>query len=92
MAAAADALRCLGLTFPPKTGVARVLIALARVRLMLSRRSIDGLRDLPALSDERIRMALTLLSQAGILTAMSDRLLFVLQVCKAVELSLSHGN
>ncbi len=87
-----DCLRQAGLDLPARPTRAQAQAAYDRLRSQLAGRSVEELADLPLMTDPAARASLSVLARAANCAMTTDRDLFCLVICAAVELSLEHGN
>jgi PAS domain S-box-containing protein len=87
-----ECLRHAGLDLPARPTQAQAQAAYDRLRSKLAGRSVEALAGLPLMADPAARASLSVLARAANCAMTTDRDLFCLVICAAVELSLEHGN
>ncbi|CAB9504982.1 expressed unknown protein [Seminavis robusta] len=86
-----DILRGMGHSFPRKPTVPRIVIAIIKLRLLLSRYSDADIMRLPALDDSKTSSAMVVINQLFNLVQ-QERLEFsILIALRLVQLTLKHG-
>ncbi len=86
------ALKQLGLDLPRKASSLTILLEFAKADVVLGRRQISDLIDLPHMADKRIRAACDILWRTGVTAYVFDKKLFSVIVTKMVILSIRYGN
>lgn len=87
-----EALKLLGVKIPIEPSKGYLLYRLLKLRLKLSRYSIDRLRNLPDLQNEDMRDALNIICLISTNAYWCSKYLLYLMAIEAIEISLAHGN
>jgi PAS domain S-box-containing protein len=87
-----DYLRRLGIDWPPHPSDQAALAEYTRIATQLGDRTIEELIDLPLMSEPASLATLRVLDKLSPAAVFTDANLFSMVVCRAVNLSLEHGN
>ncbi|MGF6539436.1 trifunctional serine/threonine-protein kinase/ATP-binding protein/sensor histidine kinase [Paraburkholderia youngii] len=92
VAAGLDFLRHVGIEWSPHPDEATVRSEYERIGSLLGERTIEELDDLPAMEDANVVATVEVLVKLFPSAFLTDDKLVCLAICKAVSLSLKHGN
>jgi predicted ATPase/signal transduction histidine kinase len=92
VARAISILRQLGVHIPENPGRINVLISILRVRLILSRFTLDDLSSLPQMTDEYKLAAMRILKSAASSAYRTQILMCIAMALEMVKLSVRYGN
>jgi predicted ATPase/tRNA A-37 threonylcarbamoyl transferase component Bud32 len=84
--------KMFGVTFPASPSRLSVLLALMKTKLLIGRKRIESLLDLPEMTDPHKLAVTRLISRASAAAYMSATMLHPLFTLKRVNLSVTHGN
>src|SRR6516164_5298148 len=89
---ALECLRYVGIDWPSRPTEADARSEYERIWSLLGSRTIEDLADLPLMKDPEARATLDVLTGLSLAALFTDKNLYALTVCMAVNLSLEHGN
>jgi predicted ATPase/signal transduction histidine kinase/tRNA A-37 threonylcarbamoyl transferase component Bud32 len=89
---AIDILKQLGVNIPDKPERIKVFFSILRMRLILSRYSLEDLNSLPEMKDEQKLAAMRILMSAASSAFRVQTLKVIMMILKMVQLSLKYGN
>ena len=89
---ALECLRQVGIDWPPHPTEAAARHEYEHIWALLGDRTIESLIDLPLMRDQEVRATLGVLTSLVLPALYTDKNLYALSVCMAVNLCLEHGN